>query len=121
MGKCMESCYHRVCISCFCGFSMRFCRSALWQDRRGNVAIMVALLALVLVMISGAAVDFGRSYFISFSLQARPVASSLPNSAQTSFRVADRDSLLASFKSAVDQLQQLKLLNEAMATAGNPE
>ena len=38
----------------------RVCTVPFWQDRQGAVGITFALLAMVLIVVAGAAVDFGR-------------------------------------------------------------
>jgi Flp pilus assembly protein TadG len=40
-----------------------------WQDKRGSVAVIVAVSAMLLVVIAGAAVDFGMAQYVKSSLQ----------------------------------------------------
>ena len=40
-----------------------------WRDRRGSVAIIFALSAMVLITLAGAAVDFGTAQYVKSSLQ----------------------------------------------------
>ena len=48
-----------------------------WQDKRGSVAIIVALSAMLLVVIAGAAVDFATAYYVRVSLQSSLDSASL--------------------------------------------
>jgi Flp pilus assembly protein TadG len=41
-----------------------------WQDKRGSVAVIVAVSAMLLVVIAGAAVDFATAYYVRVSLQS---------------------------------------------------
>jgi Flp pilus assembly protein TadG len=40
-----------------------------WQDKRGSVAVIFAVSAMLLVVIAGAAVDFATAYYVRSSLQ----------------------------------------------------
>ncbi|MFO1133003.1 MAG: pilus assembly protein TadG-related protein [Hyphomicrobiales bacterium] len=44
-------------------------RSALRRGERGAVAVMVAVCMVMLVIVAGAAIDFGRAYYVRSSLQ----------------------------------------------------
>ena len=48
-----------------------------WQDKRGSVAIIVAVSAMLLVVIAGAAVDFATAYYVRVSLQSALDSASL--------------------------------------------
>ncbi len=48
-----------------------------WQDKRGSVAIIVAVSAMLLVVIAGAAVDFATAYYVRVSLQSTLDSASL--------------------------------------------
>jgi Flp pilus assembly protein TadG len=48
-----------------------------WQDKRGSVAIIVAVSAMLLVVIAGAAVDFATANYVRGSLQSAVDSASL--------------------------------------------
>lgn len=48
---------------------MRVCRRGFRQDGQGNVALLAALGAMVMVLAMGGALDFGRAYAVRASLQ----------------------------------------------------
>ena len=48
-----------------------------WQDKRGSVAIIAAVSAMLLVVIAGAAVDFATAYYVRGSLQSAVDSASL--------------------------------------------
>ena len=48
-----------------------------WQDKRGSVAIIVAVSAMLLVVVVGAAVDFATAYYVRVSLQGTLDSASL--------------------------------------------
>jgi Flp pilus assembly protein TadG len=48
-----------------------------WQDKRGSVAIIVAVSAMLLVVIAGSAVDFATDCYVRGSLQSAVDSASL--------------------------------------------
>lgn len=87
----------------------RVCTVPFWQDRQGAVGITFALLAMVLIVVAGAAVDFGRATHARNDLQSAIGSAALAAGREVISPTDTSEQITAQQKAVAERWFQLNL------------
>jgi Flp pilus assembly protein TadG len=80
-----------------------------WQDRRGGVGIIFALSAMVLIVVAGAAIDFGRATYARNDLQSAVDSAALAAGREVISPTDTSEQITAQQKAVAERWFQLNL------------